>query len=168
MTHHRSTAQPGAQSNHTGAHRPYLRFGTMIALSFGAMYILMYAMVNVIGNVFNNINQVYMAGLMTAPMVIFELALMGRMYPNKRANVALLAASVLALVAFWGAIRTQSAVGDVQFVRSMIPHHSGAILMCEQASLRDAELVRLCDTIVQGQQAEITEMKAILQRLGSR
>jgi uncharacterized protein (DUF305 family) len=27
---------------------------------------------------------------------------------------------------------TQGAVGDDQFLRSMIPHHSGAILMCEQ------------------------------------
>ncbi|HMB25049.1 MAG TPA: hypothetical protein VKP08_19540, partial [Anaerolineales bacterium] len=45
----------------------------MAVLSFIAMYILMYAMVNVIGNVYNNFNQFYMAGLMTAPMVIIEL-----------------------------------------------------------------------------------------------
>lgn len=48
----------------------YRHRATMAALSFAAMYTLMYAMVDVIGNVFNSVNQVYMAGLMTAPMII--------------------------------------------------------------------------------------------------
>ena len=56
---------------------PYYRLAGMTVLSFIAMYILMYAMVDSFGSVFNNINQVYMAGLMAAPMVLIELALMG-------------------------------------------------------------------------------------------
>jgi uncharacterized protein (DUF305 family) len=31
----------------------------------------------------------------------------------------------------------------------MIPHHSGAILMCEQSNLTDPEIISLCDEIVQ-------------------
>jgi hypothetical protein len=50
------------------------------ALSFLAMYILMYAMVNSLSNVFNNVNQVYIAALMATPMVLIELLLMGSMY----------------------------------------------------------------------------------------
>lgn len=46
----------------------------MTLLSFAAMYVLMYAMVDRFGNVFNNVNQVYMAGLMAAAMVLIELA----------------------------------------------------------------------------------------------
>jgi hypothetical protein len=30
----------------------------------------------------------------------------------------------------------------------MIPHHSGAILMCEQAALTDPDIVALCRQIV--------------------
>ena len=61
----------------------YVRLLTMIVLSFVSMYILMYAMVDRLENVYNSFNQLYMAGLMTAPMVVLELILMGGMYKNK-------------------------------------------------------------------------------------
>lgn len=60
---------------------------------------------------------------------------------------------------FWLLIRSQAAISDRQFLRSMIPHHAGAILMCEQASIRDADIRRFCQDIVSGQQAEINQMK---------
>ena len=41
-----------------------------------------------------------MAGLMTAAMVIIELALMGAMYHNKRLNAPIIAASIVVLIAF--------------------------------------------------------------------
>jgi|TARA_B100001105_G_C22331816_1_gene417257 uncharacterized protein (DUF305 family) len=46
----------------------------------------------------------------------------------------------------------------------MIPHHSGAILMCEQATLTDPEIKALCRGIVDGQRQEIAQMEAILAR----
>jgi hypothetical protein len=116
----------------------------MTTLSFAAMYGLMYAMVDRFANVYNNINQVYMAGLMAAAMVVIELAVMGAMYHSRKLNAAIMAASVVALIALWALIRDQSAVGDQQFLRSMIPHHAGAILMCEQAAIRDPEIEELC------------------------
>lgn len=116
----------------------------MAVLSFISMYLLMYAMVDVFDNVYSNFNQFYMAGLMTAPMVVIELLLMGGMYPNKRANAA---------------------ISDRQFLKSMIPHHASAILMCERAPLHDAEIKALCKGIIAGQQAEIDQMKARLSQL---
>jgi hypothetical protein len=65
----------------------YKHLVMMAALSFAAMYILMYAMVNTIGNAYDSVNQVYMAGLMTAPMVVIELLVMRGMYQDKRRNV---------------------------------------------------------------------------------
>jgi hypothetical protein len=56
----------------------YRHLGLMAALSFVATYILMYAMVNTFDDVYNRVNQVYMAGLMTAPMVAIELVVMRR------------------------------------------------------------------------------------------
>jgi uncharacterized protein (DUF305 family) len=47
----------------------------------------------------------------------------------------------------------------------MIPHHAGAILMCEEAELQDADIEELCNTIITSQQAEIDQMKAKLQEL---
>ena len=141
----------------------YAKLAAMMLLSFLAMYALMYAMVDRFANVFPNFNQFYMAGLMTAPMLMLEVVLMGAMYERKALNVALAALGAVALLAFWFLIRQQVAITDTQFLKSMIPHHAGAILMCERASLTDPRIVELCRTIVAGPQAEIDQMKAILQ-----
>jgi uncharacterized protein (DUF305 family) len=137
----------------------------MTLLSFISMYVLMYSMVNSFENVFSSWNQVYMAGVMASPMVIIELLLMSGMYQKKKLKGMILAISVVALVGFFTMIRQQTAIGDKQFLRSMIPHHAGAILMCREASIRDPEIKDLCKTIVLGQQAEIDQMKAKLNEL---
>ena len=137
----------------------------MAVLSFIAMYILMYAMVNTFDNVYNNFNQFYMAGLMTAPMVLIELFVMRSMFHDKRLNALIVGGSILAAVAFFVLIRYQTAISDTQFLRSMVPHHAGAILMCEHAAIQDAEIQQLCGSIISSQQAEIDQMKEILQRL---
>lgn len=145
-------------------HNPYTRLAVMAALSFVSMYALMYAMVDSFANVFHNLNQVYMAALMAAPMVVIEILLMGSMYPDKRINVALLAVGVVAAVVFFALIRQQAAIDDRQFLRSMIPHHAGAVLMCGKAPLRDDEVRKLCAGIIESQQREIAQMKAMLDR----
>lgn len=145
--------------------RHYVYLAVMTVLMFIAMYVLMYAMVNRFENVFPNVNQFYMAGLMTAPMVLIELAIMRAMYENRATNVAIVVISLVALVGFWVGIRQQIAVADAQFLKSMIPHHAGAILMCEQASIRDSEIKSLCSEIIRSQQSEIAQMKKILSRL---
>jgi hypothetical protein len=143
----------------------YRRLFLMAALSYVAMFVLMYAMVDSFANVYVNVNQFYMAGLMAAPMVIIEIALMSAMYPNKRLNAGISVASVILLILCWVLIRKQTAVGDKQFLRSMIPHHAGAILMVDQASIKDPEIQELCRTIRAGQQAEIDQMKRKLAEL---
>lgn len=144
----------------------YRRLLAMTVLSFLSMYGLMYAMVDSLDNVFNNVNQFYMAGLMTMPMVIFELLLMGRMYPHRKTNILIIAACAIGLIVFWTCIRQQTGITDRQFLRSMIPHHAGAILMCEQNPLQDPDLQQLCREIVASQRSEIELMKAELQERG--
>lgn len=155
----------GGDHGEHGHDMSYMHLAVMAMLSFIAMYVLMYAMVNAFGNVYASFNQFYMAGLMAAPMVIIELVVMRMMYPRKGLNLAIILGSILLLVLFWFAIRQQTAIGDEQFLRSMIPHHAGAILMCEQASIDDPEIRQLCEGIVEGQQKEIDQMKAKLESL---
>lgn len=143
----------------------YRRFAVMIALSFLLMFGFMYAMVDRLANVYPNLNQAYMAGLMVAPMAILELILMGKMYPNKVWNRIIMGAGAVLLAVCWFGIREQVAVGDKSFLRAMIPHHAGAILMCGKASLTDPEIRGLCAQIEKSQQQEVDQMKAILQRL---
>ena len=137
----------------------------MVVVSFIAMYVLMYAMVDTLGNVYANINQLYMAGLMTAAMVVIELLCMKAMYANRKKNIFIIGVSIFVLVISWGGIRGQVAIGDKQFLESMIPHHASALLMCEKAPIADLEIKTLCDGILVGQQQEIDQMKTILERM---
>jgi uncharacterized protein (DUF305 family) len=161
-SHAHTSSSHSGERHQTMSHYPRLLL--MTALSFIAMYFLMYAMIDSFDSYYNNINQVYMAGLMAAAMVVIEIAVMGAMYHNRKLNAAIIALSAVALVACWALIRQQGGVGDRQFLRSMIPHHSGAILMCGQAPIRDPELKDLCTKIIAGQAEEIAQMKAILAR----
>ena len=84
---------------------------------------------------------------------------MGAMYRDTRRNGIIILVSVLAGAAFFAAIRQQAAVSDRQFLRSMIPHHSGAILMCRESTIVDNELRALCDTIIASQQERSTRRR---------
>ena len=163
---HAHDAQGGGQvADRTQSHAGhYRRLLVMTAVSFLAMYALMYAMVNEFGNVFNSINQFYMAGLMAAAMVIIELLVMSAMYPDKRRNRLFLAGSFVLLLLCWFGIRRQVAIGDRQFLRSMIPHHAGAVLMCEHARITDPQIRALCRGIDSSQRSEIAVMKQLLER----
>lgn len=165
MTHAGHVADPGAGAEDRQKKASHYRMLlVMTVVSFLAMYGLMYAMVDSLANVHHNLNQVYMAGLMAAAMILIELVVMRGMYHDRRLNIVIAGAGVLALVAFWLFIRQQTAIGDRQFLNSMIPHHAAAILMCQQASINDEEIKQLCGAIVSSQQAEIEQMKALLNR----
>ena len=151
---------PKADRHIHGKH--YVHLAVMTGFMFAIMYALMYAMVDRFANVYANLNQIYMAGLMTAPMVLIELVVMRAMYANRRLNTIAVAASAILGVVCWFGIREQAGIGNEQFLRSMIPHHAGAILMCEESSARSAEIQRLCANIVASQQREIAEMKSML------
>lgn len=143
----------------------YKKLAIMIVLSFVAMYILMYAMVDKFANVVPNINQFYMAGLMTMPMLILELAIMGSMYMKKKFNIALIATGFIGMIVFFFCIHQQAGVRDKQFLKSMIPHHAAAVLMVEKASLTDPEIKELAKNIITSQQQEIQQMKDKLKEL---
>ena len=143
----------------------YYRLMVRALLSFAAMYVLMYSMVDRSDNVLLNINQFYMAALMAISVVIIEIAVMNSMYINKKLRSLLLTVSVILWVTIFLFIRQQRGVSDRQFLRSMIPHNASAILMCERANSTDIQIIGLCERIRSNQQEEIYQMKAILKRI---
>lgn len=162
MEHSHRNHQNQKGGKHHESH--YAHLGLMAALSFLAMYLLMYAMVDRFSSVYMNVNQLYMAGLMTAPMVVIELIVMRMMYQDARLNRLIIGAAVILGIGAFVLIRQRAAVGDAQFLRSMIPHHSGAILMCQQASITDPEIRELCKGIIASQSQEIDLMVRMLAR----
>ena len=154
------------QTSPEKARQHYRMLGINLIVSLAIMYFVMFAMIASWGEFVQNINFFYMALMMWAPMGALMLLTMPAMYPNKRLNMALYALFAMAFILSTVGIREQSLVGDRQFLRSMIPHHSGAILMCEESSIRDAEIKRLCQGIIASQSSEIARMQAMLDRPG--
>ena len=145
-------------------HHSYKELAFEMAVDFVIMYFVMYTMIATLDHLYLNINNFYMTLMMVAPMTIVMLAGMPSMFPSRRANIGIGAVAALVFIVSFAAMRTQAAVGNEEFLRSMIPHHSGAILMCEQASITDPEIVALCGNILKSQSAEIAQMTAILAR----
>ena len=50
-------------------------------------------------------------------------------------------------------------MGDVAWMKAMIPHHSIAILTSERANISDPRVRALADAIIEAQRGEIAEMK---------
>lgn len=152
-----------ARRSHTASLGPYLRLLTALALSYVVMFIVMYARVNEYDHVYLGLNQVYMAALMVAPMALIMLLTMPSMFGRPRLNWAIATVAVLAAVVALWSIRSQAAIDDRQMMRSMIPHHSGAILVCRNAALSDPRVSDLCREIIEAQEREIAQMKGLLE-----
>ena len=134
----------------------------MIGLHFLSMFLLMYSMIFIWDHFYLNLNKIYMAAIMTSPMIIIEILLMGSMYENKKMLSYLMGASIAALVIVFLLIRNQNFINNERFLRSMIPHHSSAILMCERANITDPEIEELCVKIVETQREELEIMEEML------
>ena len=142
----------------------YRMFALNMAISLVIMYFVMFTMIYSLGEFYNNLNMFYMALMMAAPMGVLMLLMMKSMFKNARLNTLLYTAFIAVFILAYLGVRSQALVGDKQFLRSMIPHHSGAILMCVQASLKDPEIKSLCGRIIISQKQEIDQMKQLLHR----
>ena len=144
---------------------PYPKFAIIMATSFVIMYLVMFLNVASSDHILNSITRVYTTTLMISAMAITMLLFMWKMYPNKNTNYAIIA---FAAVTFFGTIfllRTQSFVGDMQWMKAMIPHHSSAIMTSSNANIKDPEVKKLADDIIEAQEREIAQMKQMIDRL---
>ncbi|WP_425592592.1 DUF305 domain-containing protein [Brevundimonas aveniformis] len=145
--------------------RPYRMFWLNMVPALIIMYLVMFSMIDGLVDFKNNLNMFYMAVTMWAPMGILMLLTMPGMFPNRKLNLGLCALFAVLTLGSFLATRAQTGIGDRQFVASMIPHHSGAILMCREADLDDPELQSLCQAIITAQREEIAQMNRIGDRL---
>ena len=162
MSNSNGNKKPGKA--HAGNQGHYGRLMIELAIDFVIMYLVMFTMIRSLDHFYNNINNVWMTLMMVTPMALVMLAAMRSMFPSRKRNLLVIAGALIVFaVSFYG-MRTQAAIGDEQFLRSMIPHHSGAILMCQEASITNPEIKALCGEIVDSQRREIEQMKAILEQ----
>lgn len=144
---------------------PYKKFTIMLLVSFVIMYGVMFLNVFELDHIRLSLTRTYMTLLMVAPMAISMLLFMWKMYPNKSLNYTILGGAV---VVFFGSLlmlRQQLLVTDVQYMKAMIPHHSSAILTSSNVDFKDPEVKKLAEDIIKAQEKEISQMKAMIERL---
>lgn len=140
----------------------YTRFLAMIATSMAVMFGLKYLNTYALDHVFFSETRFYMAFMMGAAMAVVMLTFMLGMYKSKKANITIYAGSAVVFVAALFLVRSQSTVGDISYMRAMIPHHSIAVLTSERAGIEDKRVRDLADRIIKAQRKEIKEMKWLL------
>jgi len=143
----------------------YGRFAAMIATSTVVMFGLMYLNTYTWSHVEYSQTRTWMAVVMGATMAVIMLGFMWSMYKNRTVNLAILAGSAVVFVLALWLVRSQETVDDVSYMKAMIPHHSIAIMTSERAHIKDPEVRRLADGIIDAQVREITEMKRMIARL---
>lgn len=138
------------------------RFAAMIATSVAIMFFLMYQLVYSPDHAMFSLNRLLASLIMGAVMTAVMLGFMWKMYEGQGTKIAIVAASALVAVGLLAINRNQALIGDTEFMKSMIPHHSIAINNSRRASISDPRVRELADKIIASQVREIAEMKALI------
>ncbi len=145
----------------------YKKFSITIGCSFVIMYLTMFLNMDDVNDYHTSMTRIYMTLLMVAPMAIVMILVMGKMYPSKKVNRWIIASACLVFILSLIGLRSQAFIGDTQYLKAMIPHHSSAIMTSKNASIKDPEVRKLADSIIASQEKEIQQMNKILERLDS-
>lgn len=154
-----------ADNKSSGGGRAYLRFGAMIATSVAVMLGLTYVNTYAADHVYWSETRFYMALMMGAAMAVVMLSFMLHMHKDRRINAAIYSGAVVVFAVAVYLVRSQATVGQVSYMRAMIPHHSIAILTSERAEITDPRVRELADGIIKTQREEIAEMKRLIEDL---
>lgn len=138
------------------------RFAAMIATSTFIMFFLMYQLIYSLDHATFSLNRLTASLLMGCVMTLVMLSFMWSMYKGVGTKIAVVVLATLLGVLLLFANRSQSLIGDVGFMKSMIPHHSIAINNGRKASISDPRVRKLADKIIEAQVLEIAQMKLLL------
>jgi hypothetical protein len=138
------------------------KFAGMIGTSTVVMFFLMYQLIYSLDHALFSLNRLIASLVMACVMAMVMLGFMWSMYQGKRAKMMVFVGSALLGVVLLVVNRTQALIGDVAFMRAMIPHHSIAINNAEKAHISDPRVRRLADGIIEAQVREIAAMKLLI------
>lgn len=149
-------------NQHQGMRMGWGRFAAMIAASTVIMFFLMYQLVYSWDHALFSLTRLVSSLVMGCVMTAVMLGFMWGMYRPEAAKIVVLAVAIIGGVALLAVNRSQILIGDADFMKAMIPHHSIAINNARKADIRDPRVRYLADRITRDQVKEITEMKMLL------
>jgi Domain of unknown function (DUF305) len=157
------TGHSAGQSHDMNMKSMYLRFGAMILTAMVVMYAVMFVGTWQWNHIQFSESRVFMALTMGGTMGLIMLGWMLNMYRNTKANLGIVAASLLLLGGGAFLDRSQTTVQDAGWMKSMIPHHSLAITRSERAEITDVRVCELAKEISEAQRREILEMEWLIE-----
>ena len=137
----------------------------MIVVSATLMFCLMYLNTYQLSHVWFSQTRLFMTFIMAGSMALVMLFFMRHMYKDKKANLAIVIGSFALMGLGLWLVRSQATVGDVAWMKAMIPHHSIAILTSERANISDPRVRELADGIIEAQRREIDQMEGLIKDL---
>lgn len=140
----------------------YVRLAVALVTSLVVMFALSFTQTETWDHLYPNLSNFYISLTMVGAMGLVMLAVMWPMFSSRRVNLGLVAGFAVLTVGAFALARTETFVDDEAFLHSMIPHHSRAVLVCQEASLDDPDVIALCDSIVETQLEEIAIMQDML------
>lgn len=144
---------------------PYRNFLLMVASSAVLMFLLTYLNTYEPRHIWFSWTRLFMTMIMAGSMALVMLFFMRHMYRARGANILIITTSIgLILSGLW-LVRSQTTIGDMAWMKAMIPHHSIAILTSERAQLKDPRVRELADGIIATQRREISEMEGLIEDL---
>lgn len=143
----------------------YSKLFIIMIISFVIMYAVMFLNTDRFDHVYLSMTRTYMTLLMVLPMPVIMLLIMGQLFPSKKWNTRIIIGSMILFVLVLLFLKTQTLVGDRQYMKAMIPHHSSAIMTSKNAKITDPEVRDLSLEIIKSQEEEITRMKMLLEKL---
>lgn len=138
------------------------RFAGMIVTSTVIMFFLMYQLIYTPDHALFSVNRLISSLVMGCVMTLVMLGFMWSMYPGKGKKLTVLVLATLLGSTLLGMNRRQALIGDINFMKSMVPHHSIAINNARKASISDPRVRELADKIIESQVREIAEMKLLI------
>lgn len=158
-----NSGEAGHGNGQSHEKKMYLRFGAMILTAMVVMYAVMFVSSWQWSHIRFSESRVFMALTMGGTMGLIMLGYMLNMYRNTKANLGIVAASLLLLGGSIFLDRSQTTVQDSGWMNSMIPHHSMAITRSEHAEISDVRVCELAKRISKAQREEILEMQWLIE-----
>lgn len=150
------------QARHVMPRMSWWRFAAMIGTSTLVMFPLMYQLVYSPDHLTFSLNRALASLVMGSVMTVVMLAYMWPMYRGLGTKLVVLLVAALAAAGLLWVNRSQMLITDLNFMRSMIPHHSIAINNALKSDLRDPRVRELATQIITSQLREIAEMKHLI------
>lgn len=138
------------------------RLAAMIGISTFIMFLLMYQLVYSFDHAMFSVNRLIASLAMGCIMTIVMLGFMWSMYKGMTTKIVIVVVAALVGAILLYVNRSQAVIGDISFMKSMIPHHSIAINNARKASISDPRVRKLADKIIESQVREIGEMKLLI------